>query len=158
MGFVVLLWLRRGRTTAPEPEPEAKPPQNAIVVDGSNVMYWGKEPSAHVLATVLRALENKGYTPIVFFDANVGYVLGDSYYNESQLALMIGTPATNICVVSKGVVADGAILAFASDHTLRIVTNDQYRDWRVQFPHAGKKGQLVRGVWKEGAVVWRGKL
>ncbi len=152
IGFLVLVWLRRRKGA------EDNLPANAIVVDGSNVMHWGGDPSADVLARVLRNLEAKGHTPIVFFDANAGYRLGDSYYNEAKLGSLIGTPAKHICVVDKGVVADEAILAFASDHNLRIVTNDQFRDWRVRFPIASQKGKLLRGIWREGSVVWRGTL
>ncbi|MDP5361362.1 MAG: hypothetical protein NWP79_04330 [Paracoccaceae bacterium] len=119
-------------------------------------MHWGGDPSADVLARVLRSIETKGHTPIVFFDASVGYKLGDRYYNETKLESLTGIPAKYICVVDKGVVADEGILAFASDHGLRIVTNDQFRDWRVQFPHAAKKGTLVGGQWRDGAVKWRG--
>jgi len=151
------IWRLIARKRKPQPETSSFP-ENAILVDGSNVMHWGNDPSAHVLSRVLRNLEDKGYTPIVFFDANVGYVLDDHYYNEDQLAKMIGTPARHICVVNRGVVADEAILACATDYDLRVVTNDQFRDWRVQFPHAASKGTLVSGSWREGAVVWRGKL
>jgi hypothetical protein len=153
----VLLILRRARGKAPV-DLARQPPPNAIVVDGSNVMHWGGDPSADVLARVLRSIETKGHTPIVFFDASVGYKLGDRYYNETKLESLTGIPAKHICVVDKGVVADEGILAFASDHGLRIVTNDQFRDWRVQFPHAAKKGTLVGGQWRDGAVKWRGTL
>lgn len=154
VGLLCILWLRvrLGENKV------SGPPPNAILVDGSNVMHWGQEPSAFVLSRVLSSLREKGYAPIVFFDANVGYVLDDHYYDEAKLAPVIGSPAEHICVVSKGVIADVAILAFAADHELRVVTNDQFRDWRVQFPIAGRKGQLVRGTWRDGSVVWRGKL
>lgn len=121
-------------------------------------MHWGPDPSALVLSRVLRGLEEKGYTPIVYFDANVGYVLDDHYYNEANLAGLIGVPVRHICVVDKGVVADEAILTFASAYRLRVVSNDKFRDWRVQFPHADKKGTLVGGTWRVGSVVWRGQL
>ena len=121
-------------------------------------MHWGQQPSALVLSRVLRSLEKHGYAPIVFFDANAGYVLGDRYYDEAMLAQLIGIPEHHVCVVNKGVVADGAILAFATDHHLRVGTNDQFRDWRVQFPIAARKGQILRGQWRDGAVVWRGAL
>jgi hypothetical protein len=154
----LLLMVSRERVVATPPQTPQGPPKNAILVDGSNVLHWGDRPSALVLNRVLRGLEQKGYSPVVFFDANVGYVLDDHYYNERKLAGLIEIDADNICVVSKGVVADEAILLFATDFNLRIVTNDKYRDWRVQFPHAGKKGTLVGGTWREGSVIWLGKL
>lgn len=153
IGFVLLVAVR----LKPRP-PADRIPRNAIVVDGSNVMHWGGDPSAKVLSRVLRALEAKGRAPIVFFDASVGYRLSDHYLNERQLSDMIDLPAAHICVVDKGVVADQAILAFAADHGLRIVSNDQYRDWRVQFPHLDRKGAVLRGTFQDGAVVWRKPL
>jgi len=155
LGLIILLLLRSRKPAA---ETHDGPPANAIVVDGSNVMHWGDDPSAKVLSRVLRELELKDYTPIVFFDASVGYKLDDHYYDETKIAWLIGVPAWHVCVVNKGVVADEAILAFATDHNLRVVTNDKFRDWRVQFPHADKKGILVGGKWREGSVVWRGTL
>lgn len=156
IGLIVLVALRR-RRAAPLPVKTAVP-RNAIVVDGSNVMHWGGAPSAQVLARVLRALEAKGYTPIVFFDASAGYRLSDRYMNEQHLAEVIGVPQAHVCVVDKGVIADQAILAFAADHRLRVVSNDQYRDWRVQFPHLDRKGAVLRGRYQDGAVVWREEL
>jgi hypothetical protein len=140
------------------PVEESGPPENAIVVDGSNVMHWGGEPSAQGLSLVLRSLEKAGYAPIVFFDASVGYKLGDRYFDELRMAQLTGIAKEHICIVHKGVVADEMILSFARDHGLRIVTNDQFRDWRVQFPIAAKKGQLLKGTLRDGTVVWRGKL
>ncbi|WP_322891621.1 MULTISPECIES: NYN domain-containing protein [unclassified Yoonia] len=159
IGFVVLMALRRRPVRpAPAPEDRSEVPRNAIVVDGSNVMHWGGDPSAKVIWRVLRELEAKGYTPIVFFDASVGYKLSDRYLNEKKLSVAIDIPADHICVVDKGVVADQAILAFSADHGLRIVSNDQYRDWRVHFPHLDRKGAVLRGTFQDGAVVWRRPL
>ncbi|KQI72206.1 hypothetical protein AN191_08725 [Loktanella sp. 5RATIMAR09] len=140
------------------PPAEIPVPGNAILVDGSNVMHWGPEPSFKILAQVLRSLERAGYTPVVFFDASVGYVLDDHYYDEAKLAPLLAVPQEHICVVNKGVIADVSILSMATDHGLRVVSNDKYRDWRVKFPHAAKKGVLLDGTWREGTVVWRGKL
>ena len=156
VGFWILV--SRDRAGPPPPPVVATVPHNAIVVDGSNVLHWGGEPSVAVLVRVLQELVRAGYDPLVFFDANVGYIIGDSYHNEAKLSQITGFPVDQICVVDKGVVADEAMLLFASDHGLRVVTNDRYRDWRVTFPHTNKKGVLLGGNWREGAVVWRGKL
>ena len=158
--FALLWWFksRKSRPQSAPPKTLRTLPRNTILVDGSNVLHWGQEPSFKVLSRVLRGLEQKGYTPIVYFDANVGYVLDDHYYDEDKLAGWIGIPVRHICVVDKGVAADEAILGFASAHRLRVVSNDKFRDWRVQFPHAAKKGVLVGGAWRDGSVAWRGKL
>ncbi|WP_234417114.1 NYN domain-containing protein [Loktanella sp. Alg231-35] len=158
LGFVVLFGTRLLRASPRAATTKAKLPPNPILVDGSNVLYWGQEPSPMVLQRILRNLEEKGYTPIVFFDANVGYVLDDHYYDEAKVAGLIGVPARHVCVVNKGEIADEGILAFATDHNLRVVTNDKYRDWRVRFPHAAKKGILIGGTWRDGAVVWRANI
>ena len=149
---------RSGRRDKIPVDQSAAPPANAIVVDGSNVLHWGTDPSVKVLSQVLRSLERAGHVPIVFFDASVGYVLDDHYYDEARLADLIGISASHVCVVDKGVVADEAILSFATDYGLRVVTNDRFRDWRDRFPHAARKNALLSGSWREGTVVWRGKL
>ena len=157
LAFLVLLVLRPGAVQPPLPDGSALPP-NAIVVDGSNVMHWAGDPSLKVLSRVLQTLQKRGLAPILFFDANVGYVISDRYYNEATLAELLPLPENQICVVDRGVVADEAILSFATDHDLRIVTNDRYRDWRQQFPLASRKGALVGGEWRSGNVKWRGSL
>ncbi|ARU01616.1 NYN domain-containing protein [Yoonia vestfoldensis] len=160
IGLGVLLLLRRRRQSA-RPDPVIHGPaipRHAIVVDGSNVMHWGGAASAKVLALVLRALQAKGYAPIVIFDASAGYRLADRYLDASALSPLIGLPAAQVSVVDKGVIADSAILRFAAQHRLRIVSNDLYRDWRVQFPHLRRKGAVLRGRYDAGAVVWNARL
>lgn len=144
------------RSYSPPSAQDEAVPKNAIVVDGSNVMHWGGDPSSKAIAQVVYALENKGFAPIVIFDASVGYRLSDRYMTERALAPMINMAANRIYVVHKGVVADEVILDFATEHNLRIVTNDRYRDWSVQFPLVKKKGRLVKGTFAEGSVNLRG--
>jgi len=156
--FVILFWLSRRRGTPKVLDAAKGPPKNAIIVDGSNVMHWGGEPSLDVVSHVLRSLEQAGYAPIVFFDANVGYKVDERYYTEKTLAPLIGVPFEHIVVVASGVIADEMILNCATDLKARIVTNDRFRDWRVTFPHAAKKGTLVRGKWRDGTVKWERPL
>ncbi len=120
-------------------------------------MYWGGEPSAKVLFQVLRAVKARDLAPIVFFDANVGYKLSGRFLNADDLAPLIGVSADQIQVVDKGVVADQAILEYSRTNRLQIVSNDRYRDWRGRFPHVAKKGQMVRGQFRDGTVIWRDK-
>ncbi|MEJ6396996.1 hypothetical protein V8J84_03655 [Yoonia sp. 208BN28-4] len=132
-------------------------PPNAIVVDGSNVMHWGGDPDVNVLRRVIRGLEKQGKTPIVFFDANAGYMLDDRYYDEAQLAEIMSIKKAHVCVAHSGVVADEWILDFATTHRLRIVSNDRYRDWKPQFEMVGDHKRFLRGRWQQGSVMWDSK-
>lgn len=139
-----------------DPYTEETVPTNAIVVDGSNVMHWGGEPSSRVIAKTVYELENRGFAPIMIFDASVGYRLSDHYMTPRALAPLVNMAMNRVYVVHKGVVADEVILDFATEHDLRIVTNDRYLDWSVQFPLVKKKGRLVKGTMKEGNIIFRG--
>lgn len=147
----------RGLVRKARGRPSAKSQtENAILVDGSNVMYWGGEPSAKVLKRVIDDLKAKGFAPIVVFDASVGYRLSDRYLDDATMATLVGLKTSQVLVVSKGQVADEILLKMAQDNCLRIVTNDRYRDWGVQFPLVKRKGRLIKGEWREGSVVLRG--
>ena len=126
-----------------------------VVVDGSNVMHWGGDPSAMVLRRVIASIQERGQIPIVFFDANVGYKLADRYLDDVEMARMIGVPADQVLVVEKGVVADDRILAVAKARDLPVISNDRFRDWRVAHPWVGKKGRMMRGTYKQGSVIWK---
>lgn len=130
-------------------------PPNAILVDGSNVMHWGGEPSEQVLIAVVRALTSNGFSPVVVFDASVGHKLAGRYLHGDQMAARIGLPYAHVYVVHKGVVADEVLLDLATDHGLRIVTNDRYRDWTAAFPLVKSRDRLVRGEWRQGTVMLR---
>lgn len=154
--LAVLVFLsRRGKGQIDSADADVRLPKNAIVVDGSNVIHWDGTPSIKVLKKVLSVIEAQGRVPIVYFDASVGYQIADRYLDDRALSQMTGVPKDRIRVVDKGVVADEMILAFATQHRLRIVTNDRYRDWRSQFPHAAHKRTLVSGKWRSGNPMLR---
>jgi hypothetical protein len=150
--FAILLVVRLRPTRRPIP----LDPDKYIIVDGSNVMHWGGEPSVLVLTRVLAALVNAGLTPIVYFDANVGYKLWDRHANAQSAAKKLGLDPRVVIVAPSGVTADELLLEAAVDNGLRVVTNDRFLDWRVEYPKAGKKGFLVKGEWRQGSVMLRG--
>jgi len=117
-------------------------------------MHWGGDPSAKVLAGVVANLVKSGLSPIVVFDASAGYRLSGRYMHHAEMASIAGAPREHVYVVDKGVVADEVILDLAKTHGLRVVSNDRYRDWSVQFPLVKKRGRMKRGTWKGGNVIW----
>lgn len=148
---------KRKPTQRPKPKAlEPLDPTKFIVVDGSNIMHWDGDPSERVVNRVLVALQKKGFVPLIFFDANVGYKLWDRYANADYVAPRIGVKPHRVHIVPKGVTADEMLLDYASQTGLRVVTNDRFLDWRQKFPKVADKGFLVKGTVREGTVMFRG--
>jgi hypothetical protein len=125
-----------------------------IIVDGSNVMHW-KDNSAQLatLLEVLRALEARGYSPGVVFDANAGYKLSGSYKHDFAFGRLLGLPRDRVMVVNKGEPADPIVLKAARLHGVRVVSNDRFRDWVTDFPEVAEPAHFLRGGYRDG-VLW----
>jgi hypothetical protein len=149
-GLVVasVLWLAAER--------RKRAPTRWIVVDGSNVMYWADEtPSLDTVRKVVTALRAEGFQPVVWFDANAGYLTMGRYLGPDLLSGQIGVARRQVFVAEKGVPADPLILRGAERLGARVVTNDRYRDWVERFPQVQEPGFLVRGRIRDGAVLLR---
>lgn len=153
--LLAILLLARGKAEPDAVDAPVEVPENAILVDGSNVMHWGGEPSILVLTRVLRALEDKGLTPFVCFDANFGYKLWGRYVGAHIAASELSLPPDQVYVVDKGVVADEVLLDLAATHGLQVVSNDRFRDWAEQYHWVKDHRRFRRGRWQEGSVIWQ---
>lgn len=124
-----------------------------LMIDGSNVIHWkGGQPDIATLIAVIDHVCDLGYTPLVIFDANVGYKLDGRYLNDRALASSLGLPVKHVQVMPKGQPADPAILAASRKLDARIVTNDRFRDWQDSFPEIEDPGHLVRGGYRTGRL------
>ena len=131
-----VLWVRRARRDGTK----------WIVVDGSNVLHWENDtPDIQNVVHVLKALKSEGYTPVVWFDANVGYLISTRYMNPRALATILGLPPRYVFVAPKGTPADPLLLEGARKLKARVVTNDKFRDWEDSFPEIREPGFLVPG-------------
>ena len=146
-------WLKRGAAPKAAPRQRIGKP---IVVDGSNVMHWGGDPSIMVLQRVVGALKERGYEPIVYFDANVGYKLSNKHICGREMATQLGLPAEDVTLAPSGTPADPILLKHAADDGRRVVTNDRFLDWKQDVPKLGDKGFLVKGRWQQGSVILLG--
>jgi hypothetical protein len=127
------------------------PPVPWIVVDGSNVMYWEAEtPSLDTVRLVLRAVEAEGLVPLVWFDANVGYLIGGAYLGPEKLAKKLRLRQGQVLVAPRGTPADPLLLEEAARLGARVVTNDRFRDWAAAHPIVLEPGVLVRGRVRDG--------
>lgn len=117
-----------------------------VVIDGSNVMFWeANRPSLDAVLQVVEYARSSGLTPLVWFDANVGYKVSDKYLGPVPLARQMGLPSRQIFVAPKGTPADPLLLERAQKLGARIVTNDKFRDWAEAFPCINSPGMLRQG-------------
>lgn len=126
------------------PRPQSRGGKKALVLDGSNILYWaGDGPDISTLRRVVSACRKAGYAPVVWFDANAGYLIEDRYAGPVRLAKLLAMPARDVFVAPKGEPADPRIIAAARAGDALIVTNDRYRDWQAGAGDLPRR--LVRG-------------
>jgi Zc3h12a-like ribonuclease protein len=122
-----------------------------IVVDGSNVLYWQNEkPSLYTVRVVVDELIAAGLRPVIWFDANVGYLVADRYLGPRPLARELGLSPRQVRVAPKGTPADPLLIAGADHLRARIVTNDRFRDWAESYPLVTDPARFVRGQVRNG--------
>ena len=126
----------------------------SVVIDGSNLLYWRNEtPDLAPLRALIARLEAERRRPVIWFDANAGYLIAGHYMGEAAFARALGLPRKQVFVAPKGTPADPLILQTAAALSARIVTNDRYRDWRESHPILNDPNRLIRGRWQDGALI-----
>lgn len=129
----------------------------AVLVDGSNVIYWqDNTPQLAPLLQVVQDLSRRGLKPGVVFDANVGYKLSGKFLGERDLSRLLSLPRDQILVVPKGTQADSFLLETARDLKAPIVTNDRFRDWVDRYPDVAQQGRLITGGIRDGQIWLKG--
>ena len=129
-----------------------------IVIDGSNVMHWkDRTPSMKTVQQVVLQVTEKGFVPVVWFDANVGYKIGDRYLGPYPLSQMLGISVRQVFVAPKGTPADPLILDDAKILAARVITNDRFRDWTDSYPQIKETGFLVHGQMRDDVVELEGE-
>jgi hypothetical protein len=123
-----------------------------IVVDGSNVLHRRDPLGLATVKEVVNNLKSNGFTPVVWFDANVGYKISDAYMGPYKLALALGLPERQVFVAAKGTPADPLLLQGAQDLQARVVSNDRFRDWASDFPQVQNAGTFLRGRVTDGVI------
>lgn len=129
-----------------------KPPAR-VIIDGSNVLYWaGEQPDLNSVRAVVDQAAAMGLQPVVWFDANAGYLVADRYLNPAAFAQLLRLPLRQVFVAPKGTPADPLILDSATLLGAPVITNDRYRDWQEQYPIARQPDRLIRGLVSNGTA------
>lgn len=114
-----------------------------IVVDGSNVLHWSGAAQAATVAAVVADLKGRGLRPVLWLDANAGYLVAGRHLRPAAFAGHLRLPARQVFAAPKGTPADRLILPAAALKA-QVVTNDRYRDWVATYPVAAERDRLIR--------------
>ena len=106
----------------------------------------------HSVRLVIEKLVAAGFEPVIWFDANVGYLVADRYMNPYKLSQALHYPENRIYVAPKGTPADPLLIQAATDLSAPIVSNDRFRDWKEQFPQVDQAELFLRGEIVKGGV------
>lgn len=129
------------------------PRRRYIVLDGSNLMHWqDNQPRLASVRAVIDRVQAQGYRPVVWFDANAGYLIGDRWLGPRDLSRRLGLPMRQVFVAPRGVPADPLLLEGARRLGAPVVTNDRFRDWRDRYPWLAEPGFLIRGRVQDGVA------
>lgn len=111
------------------------------VLDGSNVAHWGDEGSANLDAVkaIVLFLKRERATPIVVFDANIGFKVAGKHMNADDLINALGGDF-EVEIVQSGTVADRRIVELAEQRKATIVSNDLFRDSLRARPIPKRRG------------------
>lgn len=111
------------------------------VIDGSNVAHWGDEGSANLDAVkaIVLFLKRENTTPIVVFDANIGFKVANRHMNADDLIDALGGDI-EVEIVQSGTVADRRIVELAEQRKAIIVSNDLFRDSLRARPIPKRRG------------------
>ncbi|QUJ76659.1 hypothetical protein KDD17_00860 [Sulfitobacter albidus] len=122
-----------------------------ILVDASNVLFWqGGGARLDTLKIVASALCARRFVPELIFDFRVGLAV-------EEVALHLGLDAHCVQIAPEGAAADALLLDRAEQSGAQIVTRDQYRDWRDNYP-ALRRDWLVSGRIVGGRAQFSRKL
>jgi len=123
-------------------EIEIKHEKERILVDGSNVAWISKKegkPNIDNIEIIRLELEKQGYVPIIIVDATLRHIIPESdkerFERWKEEEKVIQAPAQ--------VRGDDALLKFADERNLKIVSNDTFKDYKDLYPWLEDKSRRV---------------
>jgi hypothetical protein len=121
-----------------------------ILVDGTNVCFWGHDGKTARLSPVLalvRALDKAGADWRVCFDATTRFHLAKSGAGDDTIYKeLLHSRSDRFMEAPGGTCADEFLLgAAAAGRTAGIVSNDLFRDHEADYPFVGDKSRFFHG-------------
>ncbi|MEW6070101.1 MAG: hypothetical protein AB1485_05740 [Candidatus Thermoplasmatota archaeon] len=131
---------------------EIKYKSERILVDGSNVAWSLKKngkPNIDNIEIVRLELEKQGYKPIIIVDANLRHLVSE----EDKERLEKWIDEEKVIQAPAHVKADDALLKFADERRLKIVSNDTFKGTEYVYPWLNEQNRRVPFTIIGGKVV-----
>ena len=121
-----------------------------VLVDGTNVCFWGRNGSTASLAPILalaRALDTAGADWQACFDASTRHHLAKSGTGDAaEYEALLRSRPDRFVEAPGGTCADDFLLSTAAaEPTAVIISNDFYRDHEADYPFVKDKSRFFRG-------------
>jgi len=111
-----------------------------VLVDGSNVIWYGEKAWLKNLQLLMRKLDENGHRYSVFVDASMKYDLNESERRTLERMISDGT----VHQVPAKTSADEWILEYATNHPeCRILSNDAFQDWESKYPVVNDRDRFI---------------
>jgi hypothetical protein len=130
------------------------------VLDGMNICCWSSYdeqlPDLAILLTLCNALAEDGLPFFCFFDANTPYLLHETAGQDAAEAyteMFHGGLSSQFVEVPGRARADEFVLQKANSDNGHIISNDQFRQYKSQYPWLSHGHRLVKGVVADGHVM-----
>ena len=134
----------------PEEHPEDKAAGTLYLLDGSNILHWGKAGRGVSLRPVLaiaEELKRRGETYQVYFDASARHLLKASAGELEQYEKLLADDPDHFQQVPAGTRADDFLLLIASqDDSAKIMTQDRFKDYADRYPQVVRADRLLPGM------------
>jgi len=118
-----------------------------IIIDGSNVAYWGERPSLYPVLALVEALKGKGFDCLCFFDASLPHRIDKT--EQPHYRSLIKTRQREFVQAPSRSQADDFILLNAHGSKDPIISNDGFTQYSEKYPWLAKAvedGRLIRGM------------
>ena len=144
-----------GEALTADVEPEEQPGEQATggtlyLLDGSNILHWGKAGRGVSLRPVLaiaEELKRRGESYQVYFDASARHLLKSAAGELEQYEKLLADDPDHFQQVPAGTRADDFLLLIASqDSSARIMTQDRFKDYADRYPQVVRADRLLPGM------------
>lgn len=146
--------------TPAEKHAESVPSGTLFLLDGSNILHWGRSVhgiSLRAVRAIVNELKRRGEAYQVYFDASAKHCLKANAAELKQYEKLLTDDPDHFHQVPMGTCADDFLLLIASqDDSAKIMTQDRFKDYADRYPQVIHSDRLLLGMVVQGQIHFPG--